>query len=122
MAATTERAIFLELNEASDVGIFAYAPISVPAERCEAICELMMRLNWRLRFGCLQIDHQDGEMRYFHGIDVEGGQFSATMLDNMLSAAGNTFDDAFSLITRAIYSPESPEEILQEFEECLVLH
>jgi hypothetical protein len=44
------------------------------------------------------------------------------MLDNMLSAAGNTFDDAFSLITRAIYSPESPEEILQEFEECLVLH
>jgi hypothetical protein len=115
--------VFLELDEASDfVGIFAYAPISVPATKCEAVCELMMRLNWRLRFGCLQMDYQDGQMRYFHGIDVEDGQLSATMLDNMLGAAGNTFDEAFSLIMRAIYSQESPQQVLEDFEEHLVLH
>ena len=115
--------VFLELDEASDiVAIFAYAPISVPATKCEAVCELMMRLNWRLRLGSLQMDYEDGQMRYFQGIDVEGGQLSATMLDNMLGAAGNTFDEAFSLIMRAIYSQESPQQVLEDFEEHLVIH
>jgi hypothetical protein len=115
--------IFLELDDASNfVGIFVYAPISVPDTKRDAVCELMMRLNWRLRFGSLQLDHQDGQMRYFHGIDVEGGWLSATMLDNMLGAAGNAFDEFFTLIMRTIYSQESPQELLEEFEEGLVLH
>jgi hypothetical protein len=115
--------VYLELDEASDfIGIYVYMPISAPVPECEAVAELMMKINRRLRFGSLQIGHQDGEMRYYHGIDVEGGHLSPAMLDNMLVAAGNTLDDFFPLIMRAIYGQEGAENLVQEFEEGMVMH
>ena len=115
--------VYMELDEASDfIGIYVYAPISAPFPKCEAVAELMMKINRRLRFGSLQIDHQDGEMRYYHGINMEGGHLSAAMLDNMLGAAGNTLDDFFPLLMRGIYGQEGAENLVQEFEESMVMH
>jgi hypothetical protein len=82
----------------------------------------MMSISRRLRFGSLQIGHQDREMRYYHGIDLEGGHLSAAMLDNMLCAAGNTLDDSFPLLMRAIYGQEGAENLVQECEEGMVVH
>lgn len=59
----------------------------VPDARRVAVAEAVARINPRLGVGHFELDFDDGEIRYRSTVDVEGGLFVTTMVDNMVQAA-----------------------------------
>lgn len=77
--------VFVDCNEKTEVvSAFAYAPFEVPESRREEVAELFVRLNRKILLGNFDLDMNDGEIRFRSGMDVEGGELTQTMIENLI--------------------------------------
>jgi hypothetical protein len=54
---------FCGVEDEFGVLVYAVYPDSVPQERCNAVAELIARANYVIRYGSLELDFDDGEVR-----------------------------------------------------------
>lgn len=81
---------------------------SVPSHRREAMVEFITRLNWDMVLGSLDLDLDDGALRYRAAIDFTGAELSARMVKNMIRSASDVveeFSDVMLAVARGELEP-----------------
>ena len=95
---------------------YSYMPVNSPAEKMTQVAEFVTRANRGMRIGNFELDFDDGEVRYKTSLDVEGGELSNKMIDNLLRANLTTIDRYFSGLMELIYGEKPPSEIIKRIE------
>ena len=95
---------------------FSILPSNVPEEKRPIIAEFITRANYGLVIGNFEMDYNDGEVRYKTSIDVEGGELSPKMIENMMQANLMTMDRYFPGLMSVLYGGRDPAESIAEIE------
>jgi hypothetical protein len=95
---------------------YSYMPVNSPPDKMAQVAEFLTRANRGMRIGNFELDYDDGEIRYKTSIDVEGGELSNKMIDNLLRANLTTIDRYFAGLMELIYGDKPAEEIVQRIE------
>jgi hypothetical protein len=95
---------------------YSYLPVNAPAEKMAEAAEFVARANRGMRIGNFELDFDDGEIRYKTSIDVEGGELSDKMIDNLLRANLTTTDRYFGGLMELIYGDRSVADIVRKIE------
>lgn len=95
---------------------YSYMPVNSPADKMTAVSEFLSRANRGMRIGNFELDYDDGEVRYKTSIDVEGGELSNKMIDNLLRANLTTMDRYFTGLMELIYGEKPALEIIKRIE------
>jgi len=85
--------------------LFVYVCCSnrVPEDRRLQVAEFITRSNFGMAMGNFEMDMNDGEMRYKVSIDVEDGELSCKMVQNMLAASIQTMERYFPGLMAVCY-------------------
>lgn len=109
--------LFIQPNEkAETVLLRVIAPFRVNEELRGMVCELLNRINCRLRIGNFQLDYSDGEVTFRAAVDVEGGILVPKMIDSLIDAALYNFDWYYPGIMRVLYCLQSPEDAMRSLD------
>ena len=107
---------YLEVREGQKrVFVYVESPIKVPETKRSVVAEFLMRCNYSLALGNLEVDFRDGEVRFRNGIDVEGGVLSKDMVQQLVMISAATMDRFFGGLMQVVYGSLVP---LEAFEEC----
>lgn len=99
--------------EREQVMVFVYLPaITAESKRCE-MAELVCRINRCMTIGSLELDMDNGEMRFKVTMDVEGGELTPTMIRNMRDSALATSDRYYPVLMALLYGDKSPKDALE---------
>jgi len=93
------------------------APVKVPKDKRLVIAELLTRANYGLPLGNLEMDFEDGEVRYQTGIAVEGDRLTPALIKRLVHSNMYLIDLFFPAILKVIYGGVSPEKAVKEIEE-----
>lgn len=93
---------------------YVECPVRCPEQRRSMAAEYLMRCNFSLALGNLEVDFNDGEMRYRNGIDIEGGVLSGGMVRQLIMVGAVTMDRFFCGLMEVIYATRPPLEAYQE--------
>lgn len=95
---------------------YSYLPVNTPPEKMQEMSEFITRANRGMRIGNFELDFEDGEIRYKTSIDIEGGELTNKMIDNLLRANLSTMNRYFPGMMELIYSEKTPRELVQKIE------
>jgi len=98
------------------VRMYSIAPVVVPQELRPAVAEYITRANYGLPLGNFELDYNDGEVRFKTSIDVEGGQFTSTMIANLFNSNLLMMDRYLPGLFRVVYAGVSPADAVSEIE------
>jgi hypothetical protein len=108
---------YADVEEEKDWLIFySYLPVNTPTDKMATMAEFITRANRGMRIGNFELDFEDGEIRYKTSIDIEGGELTSKMIDNLLRANLSTMNRYFPGMMELIYSDKSPKEAIQKIE------
>ncbi len=108
---------YADVNEAHDwLCFYSILPVNVTPDRRAAMAEFLSRANHGLRIGNFEMDFDEGEVRFKTSIDIEGGELTETMIDNLLRANLSTMNMYFHGLMKTIFSEKSPSEIIASIE------
>ncbi|HJZ94777.1 MAG TPA: YbjN domain-containing protein [Gemmataceae bacterium] len=95
---------------------YSYMPVNAPPDKMAAVAEFITRANRGMRIGNFELDFDDGELRYKTSIDVEGGELTAKMIDNLLRANLSTINRYFSGLMELIYGEKPAADLVKRIE------
>jgi hypothetical protein len=95
---------------------YSYMPVNAPTEKMAAAAEFVTRANRGMRIGNFELDFDDGEIRYKTSLDVEGGELTPKMIDNLLRANLSTINRYFAGIMELIYGDRPAGEVIKRIE------
>jgi hypothetical protein len=108
---------YADVDEEKDWLIFySYLPVNATPEKMHEMAEFITRANRGMRIGNFELDFDDGEIRYKTSIDIEGGELTNKMIDNLMRANLSTMNRYFSGMMELIYSDKGPKELVQKIE------
>ncbi len=96
---------------------YSILPSNVPEEKRVEIAEFITRANYGLVIGNFEMDYGDGEVRYKTSVDVEGGELTPKMIENLMRANLMTMDRYFSGVMGVLYGDRDPAEAIAEMED-----
>jgi hypothetical protein len=96
---------------------YSVLPNPIPESKRTEVAEFITRANSRLLLGNFELDFTDGELGYKTSIDVEGGQLTFNMLNNLLYANVITLDIYLPGIMNVLYGNLSAQEAIDLIEE-----
>jgi hypothetical protein len=91
-------------------------PVNATPEKMRDVAEFITRANRGMRIGNFELDFDDGEVRYKTSLDVEGGELTNKMIDNLLRANLTTIDRYFAGMMELIYGEKTPSDIIKKIE------
>jgi len=103
-------------EEKSWLIFYSYMPVNATPEKMTEVAEFVTRANRGMRIGNFELDFDDGEVRYKTSIDVEGGDLTSKMIDNLLRANLSTINRYFAGLMELIYGNQPPSEIIKRIE------
>ena len=109
--------IFQANLDSNIIMCFVYLFISVPERHRVAIAELVCRINHRLLTGSFDFDFRDGEVRFRHAFDIEGGELTHTMIRHLRDRALVTADEYYPAFMAIMYGDKTAEEAILSIEE-----
>jgi hypothetical protein len=104
-------------EEKSWLSFYSILPSNAAEEKRETIAEFLTRANYGLVIGNFELDFNDGEIRYKTSIDVEGGELTPQMIENLLHANLMTMDRYFPGVMAVLYADADPAEAVRKIEE-----
>jgi len=96
---------------------YSYLPVNVPEDKLIEIAEFLTRANRGIRIGNFEMDYDTGEICYKTSIDIEGGDLTHKVMDNLLRANLSTTDRYFRGIMEVIFGDKAPTEAIQTIEK-----
>lgn len=97
-----------------DLLIYSFLSVKVPEKKRATVAELLLRINADLFLSSFQIDFDTGEVVLKNSISMMDGFFTSDMFGKLFYANLYSFDEYLPAIMQAIYSTESPQEILEQ--------
>lgn len=104
-------------EEKSWLSFYSILPSNVPEDKREPVGEFLTRANYGLVIGNFEMDYNDGEVRYKTSVDIEGGELTTKMIENLIHANLMTMDRYFPGIMSVLYADAEPAEAVQKIEE-----
>ena len=96
---------------------YVFAPVKAPEETRLAVAEFITRANYGLRIGNLEMDFDDGEVRYKSSLDFEGETLTPGLIKHAIYPAVQTMDRYLPGLMKVIYSDQSPAEAVAGIEK-----
>ena len=112
----TFRCYVIENESQEQLTIYTSFPNRVPADQRGKAAEYLARANWGMKNGNFELDYSDGEIRYKTFIDVEGGELTAKMVQNLFGSNVMTADRYHPGLEKVVWGDTSPEEAINEIE------
>jgi hypothetical protein len=95
---------------------YSVLPPHTAEEKRAAIAEFINRANYGLIVGNFEIDYRDGQVRYKTSIDIEGGELTPKMIENLVYANLMTMDDYFPGFMEVLYGDKEPARVIEDIE------
>jgi hypothetical protein len=95
---------------------YSYMPVNAPPDKMGQVAEFITRANRGMRIGNFELDFDDGELRYKTSIDVEGGELTGKMIDNLLRANLSTINRYFAGLMELIYGEKPAADLVKRIE------
>jgi hypothetical protein len=95
---------------------YSILPSHACEERQPVVGEFINRANYGLIIGNFEMDYRDGQIRYKSSIDIEGGELTHKMIENLIFANLMTMDDYFPGFMAVLYADKEPAEVIDELE------
>lgn len=106
-----------DVDEDKDILMFySYLPANAPEEKRANIAEFITRANHGMRIGNFELDYSDGEVRYKTSMDIEGGELTPKMIENLLNANLSTMDRYFPGLMAGMYGNKPAADLIDEIE------
>jgi len=106
---------YFEIHEPKDiVQLFLYAPVHVPAARRAAVSELLVRLNHSYLYGYLDLDVDDGRLRFYADLTLTEGQLSTAMLTRLHEAGLYSLEQALPRLLAVAFANRSAAEAIEQ--------
>ncbi len=96
---------------------YSILPSNVPEEKRTEVAEFITRANYGLVIGNFEMDWEDGEVRYKTSVDVEGGELTPKMVENVIRANWMMMDRYFPGLMAVLYADRDPADAVAEVEE-----
>ena len=90
--------------------------LNAAEERRMAMAEFIARANYGLSIGNFELDFSDGEIRYKTSIDMEGGELTSDMINNLVSVNVRTAYQYFPGVTNVLFANMAPAEAIERVE------
>lgn len=111
---TAFRALLVPDDALEQVGVLLFPATHVPPAARAAACEYVVRVNQGLRLGAFDLDLSDGEWRFRHCIDVEGGALTPAMVRVAIGLACATLEAYHDGMLRIAFGGVPPERAAAE--------
>lgn len=85
------------------------------AKRAE-VAEFITRANYGMNIGNFEMDYSDGEVRYKSSVDMEGGELTTQLVDNLVNASVSTFNRYFPGLANVLFADMSPVDAIERIE------
>lgn len=109
--------VYADVDEDREIlAFYSYLPANVPPERFADMAEFITRANYGMRIGNFEMDYRDGELRYKTSLDIEGGELTSKLIENLLGANLSTMDRYFHGLMRVIYGDSTPAQLIESIE------
>ncbi|HZT80848.1 MAG TPA: YbjN domain-containing protein [Gemmataceae bacterium] len=95
---------------------YSILPPHAPEDKRLKVAEFVTRANYGLIIGNFELDFRDGQVRYKTSIDIEGGELTHKMVENLIYANLTTMDDYFPGFMSVMYGDREPAEAIDEIE------
>src|SRR5262249_32831943 len=95
---------------------YSILPPHASEDKRGGVAEFVTRANYGLIIGNYELDRRDGQVRYKTSIDIEGGELTHKMVENLIYANLTTMDDYFPGFMAVMYGDKDPEEVITEIE------
>lgn len=102
---------YLEIYEAKQqIRVYEYVSNVVPDRKRTEIAELLVRINFGLKYGKVSMAYDSGKLRFEGEIGVREGLLSAAMINDLVDAGIGILDSYSPLIMKVVYSDVSAED------------
>lgn len=105
-------------EEQQQVMFYAIYPLRAPADRRAEVAEFVARVNYGLALGNLELDVDDGEMRFKTSADVSSAQFSLPLLRSLMQTCIATADRYYPGYTALLYGGVTPQQAVAQVESA----
>jgi hypothetical protein len=102
-----ERAVFTSL-----------LPVEVPEEKRLAVAEYLIRANFGMEIGSFDMDFSDGAVQFRTSIDIEGGDLTPKMIQNLAYVNVTVTDQYLPGLVMVVEGDATPEEAIQHVEKA----
>ena len=82
-------------------------------EQMMEMCDLLTRINYTLMFGCFEMDHNDGEVRFRLAVDCEDSLPSREIVKNSIMRAAATCQRYGNAVVQVIMGVATGEEAFE---------
>jgi len=103
--------------EADLFEVFSCAPIRVPIGARPSIAEALMRANYGLKIGKLEMDFDDGEIRFHVAQMLNDGLLHEAVIGRSLGMAIAMLDRYLPAILSVVYGNELPQDAVRSAEQ-----
>ena len=104
--------LFRAQEESKLLAVYGVLPFLIPESHQSAAMLLITQLNYDMLIGNLEMDVNDGEIRYKNAIDVEAAGIDEKIIDHLLQSVVAMTTVAHELFTNLVDN-QDPEEDLQ---------
>lgn len=106
---------FFEITESKYlIQFFLYAPIKVPMARRQPVAEAIVRFNHNFLLGYLDLDMEDGGIRYYAAMMFKDGALAPPMLEHLQVAGVSSLDQALPALMAVAFGTLDPAEALDQ--------
>ena len=92
---------------------YSVCPVRVPAAKRPFMTEFIARANYRQRVGNLELDYENGEIRYKTSLDPGGAALSAPLLRRAVYANVLAMDHYLPAIMDVLYADAAPKTAVE---------
>jgi hypothetical protein len=114
----TYRLIALMHDDANVFEIVGCLPFRVPCGARPSIAEAVARANYGLQFGKLELDYDDGELRYQVAQVLPDGHLTDGVIRRTFGAAITILDLYLPALLSVIYGNELPRDAISRAEQA----
>jgi len=102
--------------EFSQFIFYVVAPVKADPSKMQEVCEFVARANYGLRIGNLELDFDDGEIRYKSSLDFEGTGLTPGLLKGAMYPAVQTMDDYLPGLLAVVFGGATAKAAIEAIE------
>ncbi len=91
-------------------------PVEVPEDKRILAAEYLTRANFGMEIGNFEMDFSDGAVQFRTSIDIEGGELTPKMIQNLAYVNVTVTDQYLPGLVMVVEGDATPEEAIQKVE------
>lgn len=108
------RMIFDLMPDQCNFAVYCYSPTDIPAEAIPAVSNFVNRVNFNIYHGKLELDMDDGTVRYSCAMCLEDSPLTPGIISYMEDSASFGMDDHFPSLMAIVNDGKDPKQAFED--------